>query len=56
VQAAVRAGTVEAARVERWKKLHAENSEHSAASRDRRRRGTAQAPRLKPAKPGRRPG
>jgi len=39
VQAAVRSGTVDAARVERWKKLRAEDAEHSALALDRKRKG-----------------
>ena len=39
VQAAVKAGEIDAARVERWKKLHAENTEHSASALDRKRKG-----------------
>jgi len=38
VQAAVKAGEIDAARVERWKKLHAENTEHSASALDRKRK------------------
>ncbi|WP_347311325.1 ribosome small subunit-dependent GTPase A [Defluviimonas sp. SAOS-178_SWC] len=39
VQAAVKAGDVDAARVERWKKLRAEDAEHSALALDRKRKG-----------------
>jgi len=39
VQAAIKAGTVDAARVERWKKLHEENAGHTASALDRRRKG-----------------
>ena len=54
VQAAVRAGKVDAARVARWKKLHAENSEHTASARDRKRRGKAPSRRGTRAKTARR--
>lgn len=50
VQAAVAEGTVDAARVERWKKLRAEDAGHSALALDRRRRGKALAQRVKQAK------
>lgn len=54
VQAAVRTGRVDAARVARWKKLHAENTEHTASARDRKRRGKHLSRRVKQAKTGRR--
>ncbi|MCB2125132.1 MAG: ribosome small subunit-dependent GTPase A [Rhodobacteraceae bacterium] len=50
VQAAVVAGAVDAARVERWKKLRAEDAGHSAQALDRRRKGKALAKRVKAAK------
>jgi ribosome biogenesis GTPase len=50
VQAAVAAGTVDAARVERWKKLRSEDAGHSALALDRRRKGKALAKRVKQAK------
>ena len=50
VQAAVQAGTVDAARVDRWKKLRAEDAGHTASALDRRRRGKALARRVKEAK------
>lgn len=50
VQAAVKAGTVDAARVDRWKKLHEENAEHTASALDRRRRGKDLSIRVKQAK------
>lgn len=50
VQAAVAAGAVDAARVERWKKLHAENTEHSASALDRKRKGKDLSRRVKQAK------
>jgi len=50
VQAAVAAGEVDAARVDRWKKLRAEDAGHSAQALDRRRRGKALAKRVKEAK------
>lgn len=50
VQAAVKAGTVDAARVERWKKLHEENTGHTALAVERRRKGKALARLVKEAK------
>lgn len=50
VQAAVAAGTVDAARVERWKKLRAEDAGHSALALDRRRKGKDLSQRVKRAK------
>lgn len=50
VQAAVKAGTVDAARVERWKKLHEENAGHTATALDRRRKGKDLSQRVKAAK------
>lgn len=50
VQAAVRAGEVDAARVERWKKLHEENAGHTASALDRRRKGKNLSQRVKQAK------
>jgi ribosome biogenesis GTPase / thiamine phosphate phosphatase len=50
VQAAVKAGTVSAARVDRWKKLHEENAGHTASALDRRRKGKDLAQRVKQAK------
>lgn len=50
VQAAVRAGEVDAARVERWKKLHEENADHTATALDRKRKGKDLTRRVKAAK------
>ncbi len=50
VQAAVKAGEVDAVRVERWKKLHEENAGHTASAAERRRKGKAPAQRVKQAK------
>ncbi|HQU66919.1 MAG TPA: ribosome small subunit-dependent GTPase A [Albidovulum sp.] len=50
VQAAVKAGTVDAARVDRWKKLHEENAGHTASALDRRRKGKDLSQRVKQAK------
>lgn len=50
VQAAVAAGTVDAARVDRWKKLRAEDAGHSALALDRRRKGKDLSLRVKQAK------
>lgn len=50
VQAAVKAGTVSAARVDRWKKLHEENAGHTASAVDRRRKGKDLSQRVKQAK------
>ncbi|OYX44135.1 MAG: ribosome small subunit-dependent GTPase A [Rhodobacterales bacterium 32-67-9] len=54
VQAAVKAGEVDAARVERWKKLRAEDAEHSASALDRRRRGKSLSKLVKQAKKSKR--
>ena len=54
VQAAVKAGKVDAARVERWKKLHAENAEHTASALDRRRKGKSLSKIVKQAKKAKR--
>lgn len=50
VQAAVRAGEVDAARLDRWKKLHEENAGHTASALDRRRKGKDLSQRVKAAK------
>lgn len=50
VQAAVAAGAVDAARVDRWKKLRAEDAGHSASAAERRRKGKDLARRVKEAK------
>ncbi|MCB2115772.1 MAG: ribosome small subunit-dependent GTPase A [Rhodobacteraceae bacterium] len=39
VQAAAKAGQIDPARIERWKKLRAEDAEHSALALDRKRKG-----------------
>jgi ribosome biogenesis GTPase len=52
----VQAGEVDAARVERWKKLRAEDAGHSALALDRRRKGKALAQRVKQAKRAKREG
>ena len=56
VQAAVMAGEVDAARVERWKKLRAEDAGHTASALDRRRKGKDLALRVKQAKKAKREG
>lgn len=50
VQAAVKSGAVDAARVERWKKLHEENAGHTASALDRKRKGKDLSQRVKQAK------
>lgn len=52
VQAAVGAGTVDAARVERWKKLHDENAGHTALALDRKRKGKSLAKLVRQVKKG----
>jgi ribosome biogenesis GTPase len=56
VRAAVAAGEIDAARVERWKKLRAEDAGHTASAADRRRKGTALSQRVKQAKRAKRKG
>jgi ribosome biogenesis GTPase len=56
VQAAVQAGEVDAARVERWKKLREENAGHTASAVERRRKGKALTRRVKEAKGRKREG
>lgn len=56
VRAAVAAGEVDAARVERWKKLHAEDAGHTASATERRRKGKDLAQRVKQAKGRKREG
>ncbi len=55
VQAAIKAGEVDAARVERWKKLRAENAEHTASALDRKRKGKSLSKLVKQAKKAKRP-
>ncbi|MCB2110324.1 MAG: ribosome small subunit-dependent GTPase A [Defluviimonas sp.] len=47
VQAAVASGSIDAARVDRWKKLRAENAEHSSAALERKRRGKTLSKRVR---------
>ncbi len=56
VQAAVTAGAIDAARVERWKKLRSEDAEHSALALDRKRKGKALSKLVKQVKKSKRPG
>ena len=56
VQAAVKAGEVDAARVERWKKLREENAGHTASAVELRRKGKALTRRVKEAKGRKREG
>jgi ribosome biogenesis GTPase / thiamine phosphate phosphatase len=56
VQAAIRTGEVDPARVARWKKLHAENTGHTASAADRRRKDKSFGKVVKQAKKVKRPG
>ncbi|MCU9850179.1 ribosome small subunit-dependent GTPase A [Defluviimonas sp. WL0024] len=55
VQAAIAAGQVDAARLDRWKKLRAEDAAHAASAAEKRRRGKAFAKVVKQAKKAKRP-
>ncbi|MGB3313966.1 MAG: ribosome small subunit-dependent GTPase A [Albidovulum sp.] len=55
VQAAIVAGQVDAARLERWKKLKAEDAAHAATAAEKRRRGKAFSKVVKQAKKTKRP-
>ncbi|MBC7138067.1 MAG: ribosome small subunit-dependent GTPase A [Defluviimonas sp.] len=55
VQAAVTSGTVDPARVERWKKLRAENAGHTASALDSRRKGKSLSKLVRRAKKAKRP-
>ncbi len=55
VQAAITAGEIAAARVGRWKKLRAENAEHTASAADRKRKGKSLSKVVKQAKKAKRP-
>ena len=50
VQAAVKAGQIDAGRVERWKKLRLEDAEHTASALDRKRKGKSLSRLVKQAK------
>lgn len=56
VQAAIRGGRIDAARLERWKKLRAEDAAHAVSAAERRRRGKAFSKVVKQAKKAKRPG
>ena len=55
VQAAIRAGRIDAARLDRWKKLRAEDAAHAASAAEKRRRGKAFSKVVKQAKKAKRP-
>ncbi len=55
VQAAIGAGTIDAARLDRWKKLRAEDAAHAASAAEKRRRGRAFSKIVKQAKKVKRP-
>lgn len=56
VQAAIAAGRVDAGRLERWKKLKAEDAAHAASAAEKRRRGKAFSKVVKQAMKAKRPG
>ncbi len=49
-----RPATIDAARVDRWKKLHAEDAEHSASALDRKRKGKSLSKLVQPGEKGKR--
>lgn len=55
VQAAIAAGRVDSARLERWKKLKAEDAAHAATAAEKRRRGKAFSKVVKQAMKAKRP-
>ncbi len=56
VQAAIAAGRIDAARLERWRKLREENALHTASQAEKRRRGRSFSKLVKQAKKAKRPG
>lgn len=55
VQAAIAEGRIDAARLDRWKKLRAEDAAHAATAAEKRRRGRSFAKLVKQAKKAKRP-